>query len=239
MNRVKNTILPATSKWVEPIGVPTALRAIANALGEEYLSFYRINSYMQDNFHRCLRVIEVLYEYAKYGDNRLLFEDIVKSTIQQSEIDLGIKWENGVFIRSGAALLDQKLVNESLRWLSEPKYKNVYTPFAKGLSHFLKSEKQPELLSDVITDMYESLEALSKIVTGKPNKDLSANAELFIKKVKASKAYKKMLKDYIDYANEFRHAVEEGRKKPTLSVNEVESFVYLTGVFIRLAMGSA
>ena len=83
--------------------------------------------------------------------------------------------------------------------------------------------------------MYEALEALAKIVTGR-GRDLSGNAELFIKKLRASQGYKKILKDYISYANEFRHAQQEEKKKPARSISEVESFVYLTGLFIRLAI---
>lgn len=96
-------------------------------------------------------------------------------------------------------------------------------------------EKRPELLSDVITDAYEALEALAKIVTGRESKDLSGNAELFIKKLGVSENYKKMLKEYISLANEFRHAAQEGKEKPKLTIPEVESFIYLTGLFIRLA----
>jgi len=58
---------------------------------------------------------------------------------------------------------------------------------------------------------------LAKIVTGRPQKDLSANREAFLKKVQASDAYKAILKEYIKYANEFRHATEEGKQKPELS----------------------
>ena len=162
---------------------------------------------------------------------------LVNLVLKESETDLGITWQDGKFMPTGARLLDQELVNEPLRWLSNPKYKNVYHPFAKGLSHFLEAEKRPELLSDVITDMYESLEALAKIVTGRSRKDLSANAEPFIKEVKASEHYKRILKEYISYANEFRHALEKERERPKLSITEVESFIYLTGLFIRLAIG--
>jgi hypothetical protein len=45
-----------------------------------------------------------------------------------------------------------------------------------------------------------------------------------------------LLKEYIEYANNFRHALKEGEKRPAVSVAEVESFVYLTGIFIRLAI---
>jgi hypothetical protein len=159
--------------------------------------------------------------------------------LSESEVDLGIRWQNGQFVKSGAALLDESLVNDPLHWLRSSGYETVLTPFQKGLSHFLHATKRPELLADVVTDMYESMEALAKIVTGKPDKDLSGNQQLLLSKVKASNEYKHLLRDYIDYANRFRHAVREGQPRPELSPKEVESFVYLTGVFIRLAMPSS
>jgi hypothetical protein len=148
--------------------------------------------------------------------------------------EIEVDRKEGRFLRKGATLLDEKLVNEQLRWLSDKKYESVLNAFSKGLEHFLHAEKRLELLSDVITDMYEALEALSKIVTGR-DKDLSANAELLIKKLRVSKSYKNILKDYISYANGFRHAQKEGRERPRISIREVESFIYLTGLFIRLA----
>ena len=84
--------------------------------------------------------------------------------------------------------------------------------------------------------MYEAVEALAKIVTGRPNKDLSANTEMFISKLKVSNHYKTLLKDYIAYGNEFRHAEDEVMPRPPLSEPEVESFIYLTGLFIRLTI---
>ncbi|MDE3242621.1 MAG: hypothetical protein KGO52_07900 [Nitrospirota bacterium] len=126
-------------------------------------------------------------------------------------------------------------MNDVLGYLAAKGYEGVLEPFRKGLDHFLHSEKKAELLSDVITDMYEALEALVKIYTGR-DKDLSANAELFISKLKVSEEYKPVIKSYIDYANEFRHAAEKGQKKPSPSRQEVESFIYMTGLFIRLAI---
>ncbi len=67
-------------------------------------------------------------------------------------------------------------------------------------------------------------------------KELSANQELFIKEVKASDGYKKILKEYVSYGCDFRHAVEAGEKRPQISHKEAESFIYLTGLFISLAM---
>ncbi len=236
VNRAKNIIFDEFLWKIPNVDPSPIFRNIANALGEKYDEYYTIDGYIQNDFYKCLQAIEAFYnavrrEMAKEG---ITFR--VKRILKESEVDLVIKWENGQFIRSGAKLLDQKLVNEPLHWLSKPKYKNVYTPFKKGLAHFLKAEKRPEILSDVITDMYEALEALSKIVIEKPKKDLYANATLFIKKINVSSAYKSILKAYINYAHKFRHGLKEGEEKPTVSISEVESFVYLTGLFIRLAI---
>jgi hypothetical protein len=209
---------------------------VANALGVKFERIYDFDDYVNGDFRKCLQVLEVSYNALTKARLKEMLSYLIKTILEKSEIDLGVSWENGKFVPTGAKLLDQKLVNEPLRWLSDPRYKNVYAPFAKGLSYFLEAEKHPESLPDVITDMYEALEALSKVVTGR-NKELSGNAELFIRKINASQHYKPILKKYITYACEFRHALEEGKERPTLSVSEVESFIYLTGLFIRLAIG--
>lgn len=210
-------------------------KEIISALGDRYQFRKNLSDQIGDDYHRNLQALEVLYN-SVVGYYRDKANNLIISLLEESEVDLGVRWENGRFIKSGAKILDDKLVNDVLHWLRDNAYTSVINPFEKGIEHFLHSEKRPELLSDVITDMYESLEALSKIVTNRPDKDLSSNRELFISKVKASSGYKKLLAEYINYANQFRHAAKEGKTKPSLNSAEVESFIYLTGVFIRLAM---
>lgn len=214
---------------------------IATALGKRYFYNTSIDEYINGDFLNCLQAIEAFYDYLKSSYTtqmrvslNLLNSEVIK-LLEQVEVDLGLKWENGKFIRTGAKLLDEKLINDPLRWMRKEKYSTVTLPFEKGLEHFLESERNPNLLSDVITDMYEALESLVKIVVGN-NKDLSANREIFIKKVNVSEEYKAVLKEYIAYANIFRHGLNETAQRPILLVKEVESFVYLTGIFIRLAM---
>jgi len=72
------------------------------------------------------------------------------------------------------------------------------------------------------------------IITGRPDKDLSANRDLLIKKFSLGERHKRLLKEYINYANEYRHAVDQPRI--AVGASEAESFVYLTGWFIRLAV---
>ena len=210
-------------------------RETSSALGDKHSYHKSLSKQVGDDFYRILLALETFYQKISII-YRSHVDELIKQIISESEIDIGIRWENGKFVKSGAKLLDDVLVNDILHWLRNNNYLSVLTPFEKGLNHFLHSEKRSELFADVITDMYEAVEALSKIITERPNKDLSSNRELFISKVKASSGCKKLLAEYINYANEFRHAAEEGKTKPSLNPAEVESFIYLTGVFIRLAM---
>ena len=45
-----------------------------------------------------------------------------------------------------------------------------------------------------------------------------------------------MLKEYIGYANEYRHGLKQTKQRITPNRNEVEAFIYTTGLFIRLAI---
>lgn len=213
------------------------LKLIATELGIRCDNEYLFSTYVQDDFVKLLHALEALYnilELLKEGSGTRV-EMLVETAILKSEIDLGIEWKGGIFKKAGAKLLDEGLVNEPLQWLDDPKYKNVLNPFKKGLSDYMEIQRNPKRLSDTVTDMYEALESMAKIVTGRDD-DLSGNRESFITKLKLSNYYKKMLKDYIGYACEYRHGVKPGKQRELPKPNEVEAFIYTTGLFIRLAI---
>lgn len=130
-------------------------------------------------------------------------------------------------------MLDERVISEPLGWLEDKNYGSVRAPFKKSLSHLLESLNKHERRADAFTDAYEALEALSQIVTGRSDRDLSANRELLISRSKLDAAYSVLLKDYIDLGNKFRHAPGQTERRPTPSAAETEAFVYLTGVFLR------
>jgi hypothetical protein len=209
-------------------------RAVASSLGMRYqpdksIDFFVLH-YAKGKFRGCLRALETICEALEGVAVQAQISEEISSILRESEVDLGIDWQPPVFIRTGARLLDERLVNASLHWLSDPQYQTVYDPFEKGLSYFLE-----ERLADAVTDMYEAIKALAKIVTGR-DRDLSANREMFINRVRASDYSQQMLRDYFLFANQYRHAAQQNRPRPQLSEPEVESFIYLTGLFIRLAI---
>jgi hypothetical protein len=182
INRVSNLVLDRTYYGLGDLDRVTnkggnrieSLREVASALGDRYRPNERYDYYVKGDFRRCLKVVEALYKSLgeiSLGRQRQMSEQITE-IINSSETDIGVRWEPPVFFPTGAVLLDEHVVNEPLRWLAAPKYKSVRQPFEKGLSHYLEAQNRPDRLADVVTDMYEAVEALAKIVTGRSSKTL-------------------------------------------------------------------
>lgn len=237
VNRVENYAVQNffEAKIKQEVYKGRILWQVANELGRKYYHIFDFDSYVQGDFNDCLRALEAAYRALPTKAQKEELEAIVQLIISESEIDLGISWREGAFWPSGAKLLDEALVNQSLQWLSDLKYNNVFIPFQKGLKDFLEANKHPERFVDTIRDMYEALEKLARIFCNN-KRNLKANAEQFVSKLDLSTHYSKMLKNYTEYAHEFRHAVEEGKQRVPPSAQEVEAFIYTTGLFIRLAI---
>ncbi len=217
----------------------TRLKHFATALGERYHpSKDNIISYIKtDDYNEVLRAIEIIYANADSLRNnvRTMMNHRINYILELSEIDLGIKWQNGKFIPKGAELLDKETVNSSLRWLRKKSYTTVIEPFEKAIHRFLESRSTPEVLPDVITNSYEALEAFVKIIMDN-DRDISSNREKFINKIKGNNYHKEILKQYISYANDYRHGENPKYRRIKPSVAEAEFFLYLTGIFLRLAI---
>jgi len=222
------------------------LQAVNFHLGERHRSIHhpselvsQWDAFVGQDFSRCLRITEAFRAalvQQRYSPNDMaMFIDGVTTTIQNSELDLEISWDGTIFTQKGARLLDEKLVNDPLDWLRDPKYRNVLVPFEKGLKHWMEGHKDPERYGDVITDVYEALEALAKLVTGRDT-ELAANREKLASVIKLPEAYSKILKEYIDFGCEYRHSPEKDKPRTYPSERDTEAFIYMTGVFLRLAV---
>jgi hypothetical protein len=235
INRATNEVFDHMRSHLHQSNYEDVKRAVASSLGIRYKQQNAIESYVGGDFQRCLQALEAVYDATEGYAVHQEVSDRISSIVRRSEIDLGVDWQPPIFVRIGAHLLDEQLVNEPLRWLSEPRYTTVYEPFEKGLHDYVEAINSPNRLSDVVTEMYVAIEALARVVTGR-NRDLSGNREMFISRIGASEYYKQLLRDYITYANQYRHATQQNRTRPPLTEPEVEAFIYLTGLFIRLAI---
>jgi len=193
------------------------------------------DDYIGGDFFKCLQALEAIYN--GIDRNRIRdFEKAILRILSASEHDLGIEWKDGDFVPTGAKLLDEGLVNDNLKWLQENKHEHIRKPFDKALLHYSESLNHPEKLNDVVTDMYEALEATAKWTLGN-NKKLDANKQEFVKTLKLVPEYERMLTEYISYAHKYaRHAQDPKSERYKVPPSDAENFIYLTGLFIRFAI---
>ena len=214
----------------------TKLKNVLTILGKKYeypndVIYYYVST---ENFEEVLRAVEAIYRI-KTREMQKIYDEYLTEIINQPEADIGIVWKDGRFFPTGAESLDNELLNDPLDWLRRKGHSTVIEPFEKARHHFLEAESQPKVLSDVITDAYEALEALTKTVLDN-NQDLSKNREKFVNKIKGKEFHKKILKEYVDYGNKYRHAADPKSPRPQPTIAEAEFFLYFTGTFIRLAV---
>jgi hypothetical protein len=196
------------------------------------------------DFNKTLEIIEKAYQYLEekrareiydpyglYVPEGLIdlksFEERMRNIMLLSEGDLGIFWKNGKFYLSGAKELDEALISDNLEWLS--KYPETKKQFLVALNHYEKSIQKTAAGKDAITNSYTSIESLAKEFF-KNDKSFDKNSDELVVKLNLPKEYKNVIHYYKQIANEYgsRHAGSDPSHK------EVEAFVYLTGLLLRL-----
>lgn len=222
--------------------LPTFKRAFAAALGKRYKSaMSSLEEYIDPGFEGTLQAVEAFYTayHMRFPADLQGLEALdveIRALLEEAGVDLGVRWDQGHFVHSGATFLDDSLMDKVLIALHEQQYEAVLEPYRRGLTHFLHAEPSPAVLADVVTNMSTSFAALVGEIT---DADLSTNPELFLNKVHVSESYKNVLRAYITYANECRQRAQGENPQRFFSIPEVESFIYLTGIVIRLALTTA
>ena len=188
-----------------------------------------LRSLTNDNYNQTLKITSLLFKYFsedKYGyeEKREVIYEWVETALSNSNLDLGIEWKEGMFYPKGADLLDKKLIEDPLGWLGN--FSDTKSDYKKALSCFLKKE-YPE----VIDHSYLAIEGLVRSVL-KNKKTLDNNKKELISKLKLSQQWKSFLDKFTDYANDFKRHASANRNN--INPKEVEAFMYLTGLLIRL-----
>ena len=211
------------------------MQATANAIGIRYDNRAVVDHYVtEDDLLGCLQAIEAVIPILRDALPGMDYDSIISELIAGSETDLSLAWDGTRFLLTGAQVLDEKLVAEQLEWLQAAGYSTVREAFGRGLKHLLQGREDPAQLSDAITDSCEALEAMAKVVTGN-DRDLSSNRDLLVKRIGASEDHRSLLKAYLKYANNYRHAGKRSGRAP-VSLAAAEFFAYATGAFLRLCI---
>lgn len=187
--------------------------------------------FIQDEyFERILIVCEVFLSVLFEVDKHLYekFRDRVKHAAEDSVLDLGIIFKEDKFYQKGAKELDKSLILEPLDWIKD--FSNAKEFFHGALNEYLEKD-----YPDAITKAYSSIESLVETILDS-NKKLDALIPALLKKLNLPNEWKAILTHYCKYAHEFasRHGKKEGRKMKQLDPINVEAYIYMTGLIIRL-----
>lgn len=191
-----------------------------------------LRSLTNDDFFQTLEILVLLYQF--FNKNKDWQDKIslwIKTAVSNANIDLGVRWSSGMFYPSGAELLDEKLIDEILGILHAEDKKSILVAYQKGLKEFSESNKDKSKLKNVVRDMQLSLDETSKVLLGDKNigfKHLlkDKNWDEIVK----NKFYQKIFFQL----NEFADKLAKHKAEAEFDEYEVETFVYLTGIFIRL-----
>lgn len=191
-----------------------------------------LRSLTGDVFAPTLKVLILLYQFYDNKNEYNYKQDLdnidrsISTALDNANLDLGIRWKLGMFYQSGAGVLDEKLIEDPLEWISE--FPHVKDDYKKALSCLFKKD-----YPGVVDHCYLSFEGL---VRGKlnNNRTLDKNKQELLKKIDISQQWKSFLDKFTDYANEFKRHASKNRKN--IKPQEAEAFLYLTGLLIRLTI---
>jgi hypothetical protein len=184
-----------------------------------------LRSLTHDDFMETIKVLGFLHKALERtpGEQEILSRSI-NLALSNATIDLGVTWKDGMFFPSGAEELDKALVEEPLEWLAT--FPNERADYLKALTAYTNKR-----LDEVISNCYLAVEGIARRILDN-KKTLDNNREELIKRIELSQEWKALFSNFINYANEFkRHASE---KRHHLNPIEVEGFLYMSGVLLRM-----
>jgi hypothetical protein len=189
-----------------------------------------LRSLTQDEFMETLKVLGFLYKALdKNPEAQQSLSRSIKVALSNATIDLEVAWNNGMFYPAGARELDEKLIEEPFKWLDD--FPNEKADYLKAVTGYANKR-----LDEVIINCYVAVEGIARAVLGN-KKTLDNNRERLMKTLGLSQEWKALLNNFITYANEFERHASENRH--SLNPIEVEGFLYLTGILLRMAILAA
>jgi len=201
--------------------------------GSKYISNgFKLLNVVNNQYLRCLTLIELIYNFiirSSESSHKKIYikylDDKIPELLNRSEVSLGVFWKNGKFYPEGSEYLDKALVRDVLDWLSN--HPNEKLDFEKALKAL--TEKR---YNDSIGDCYNCIEGIARNIL-KNTRTLDNNKKDLLAKLNFSQKWINLISNYFDYANEFRHAAEP---RHNANPNEVEAFIYLTGLITRAVL---
>jgi len=238
VNRIENTIFNECVQNYEFADYHQLFTAVCYQLGEDSTEIIRQNSFMhtsipnlktlsKKDFVQTMRVVVALYKCVSNRPKTQSFiTSYVTDALERANLNLGVKWADGIFYPTGDKFLDEELIDTSLSLLD--KYPNEKKDLKNALDNY-----NSKSLYGVIENCYIAVEGLSRQLLNN-KKTLDNNREALLRLLQFSKYWDKIFLNFLSYAHEYRRHAGENRHD--LKPEEVEGFLYLTCLMIRATL---
>lgn len=189
-----------------------------------------LRSITGDDFEKTLKMLAVLVNFyedenEQKGDE---IESWIKIALRSSEVDLEIRWHNGMFYPAGDRKMDKELVEDVYDWLdSLPTTKKYYK---EALLSYSKKN-----YNDLVGNLYNVLEdSARKLLNNRTV--LRGNKEKLLSYLKLSGQWSTVLSKFIEFCDEYKRHASETQAAKIITPEEAEATLYLTGIFLRIAL---
>lgn len=235
INRIENSVFNAFTKSYEFGDYAELFKEVCYQLGEDATELIRQNSFMhtsipnfktlsKKDFVQTLRVVVAIYKCVSDKPNTQRFiTSYVADAIEKANLNLGVKWADGIFYPTGDKFLDTELIDNSLSLLD--KFPSEKTDLKNALDNYYAKS-----LYGVVENCYIAVEGIGRQLLGN-KKTLDNNREDLLRLLQFSKYWDKIFLNYLSFAHEYRRHAGENRHD--LKPEEVEGFLYLTCLIIR------
>ena len=190
-----------------------------------------------DNFKNFIRALQILF-WVLEEENYTKLKELAKEVEQASQLTpafaFRVAFRKGkvTLYPSGAKLLDQKMVDETLEWLQD--YPNVVQHYKKALQIYM--EKGKSHYRELLDNLRLTVEQLLRKILGN-RKSLENQEGILPQWLKQRGTHQEIVNmfrtmlfnRFAPFQNErVKHNVDQ------YSDAEVEFLIYLTGIFVRL-----
>ena len=238
VNRIENTVFNAFVENYEFDAYQELFERVCYQLGEDASEIIRQNSFMhtsipnfkqlsKKDFVQTLRILVAIYKCLSDKENtQKIITSYITDALERANLNLGVRWADGVFYPTGDKLLDVELIDTSLSLLD--KYQNEKIDLKNALDNY-----NSKSLYGVVENCYIAVEGIGRQLLNN-KRTLDNNREDLLKLLQFSKYWDKIFLNYLSYAHEYRRHAGENRHD--LKPEEVEGFLYLTCLVIRATL---
>jgi hypothetical protein len=235
INRIENSVFDMFEMNYDYQEYLYLFERVCYHLGEDANELIHQNSFLRTtipklktlsnkDFIKTLRVLVALYiSVSDKPDTQKIISIFILRAIENANLNLGIKWADGVFYPTGDSFLDTELIDTSLSLLD--RYPKEKIDLKNALDNYYAKS-----LYGVVENCYIAIEGLARQLLNN-KKTLDNNIANLLQLLQFSKYWDKIFLNFLRFAHEFRRHAGENRHD--LKPSEVEGFLYLSCLIIR------